>query len=173
MSAILDIDEFDRWQRASSEAARGADLQATGGLYHWAAFQYEQAAQLALKALLHGIGRGPEAWGHDVLRLGEAASQAMGAQLGEGPAGALKRLARHYITARYPDAVPGQAPSAYYSEQDAGAARADAVLVQKEVAAWWEALLDAQQSPEEAQELAQQQGEPAQGGEGPVAEDER
>lgn len=146
----MDADEYARWQQASAEAARGADLQAAAELYHWAAFQYEQAAQLALKGLLHGIGRGPDAWGHDVNRLGRAVSRAFGVPLGDRLATGLKRLARHYIPARYPDAVPGEAPSAYYSNQDAESAQEDASAVRDAVQTWWAALLDEQQSRGEA-----------------------
>ena len=147
----MDVGEYDRWQQASAEAVRGADLQAGAGLHHWAAFQYEQAAQLALKGLLHGLGRGPDAWGHDVSRLGDAVSRALAEPLGNRLAASLKRLARHYIPARYPDAVPGEAPSAYYSEEDAEAARADAAAARAAVAEWWAGLLRAQEEgPPEA-----------------------
>ncbi|MGH9105496.1 MAG: HEPN domain-containing protein [Acidimicrobiales bacterium] len=146
------MDEYSRWQRAGAEAARGAGLQATAGLYHWAAFQYEQAAQLALKGFLHGIGVGPEAWGHDVYRLGDAVARAIGEPLGDGLTAGLKRLARHYISARYPDAVPGQAPSAYYSKEDAQAAREDAAATRAAIEAWWAALLQAQERSEEPDE---------------------
>ncbi|MGH9228819.1 MAG: HEPN domain-containing protein [Acidimicrobiales bacterium] len=42
---------------------------ARGGRHHnWRCFLAEQAAQMAMKALLHGLGRGP--WGHDLVDLG-------------------------------------------------------------------------------------------------------
>jgi HEPN domain-containing protein len=148
---IFDFEEYDRWQLAAGQALEGAGLQAAGGLFHWAAFQSEQAAQLTLKGLLHGIGQGPEAWGHDVNRLGTRVAAALGEQLEPGLAGALQRLARHYIVARYPDAVPGDAPSAYYSQADADSAKDDASAVLGAVAAWWASLLRAQ-GPGAAQE---------------------
>lgn len=44
---------------------------ARGGAHHnWRCFLAEQAAQMAMKALLHGLGRGP--WGHDLMELGKA-----------------------------------------------------------------------------------------------------
>jgi HEPN domain-containing protein len=45
---------------AAGEADRvvsGARLQADAGLHNWACFAAEQAAQLAVKGLLHGLGR--------------------------------------------------------------------------------------------------------------------
>ncbi|MGH2736718.1 MAG: HEPN domain-containing protein [Actinomycetota bacterium] len=47
-------------------ARRAADVQHAAALHNWACFAAEQAAQLALKGLLHGLGLGP--WGHDLVR---------------------------------------------------------------------------------------------------------
>src|SRR5918992_4040621 len=97
----VDRDEFDRWRAEADAALRGARLQAEGGLHNWACFAAEQAAQLAVKGLLHGLGRGP--WGHDLLRLGELAAQA-GIDVSDAERDAMRRLGRHYIPARHPDA---------------------------------------------------------------------
>jgi HEPN domain-containing protein len=102
---------------------------------------------LALKGLLHGMGEGQAAWGHDVARLGATVERVLGERLGNELADGLKRLARHYIPARYPDAVPGEAPSSYYSERDARAARSDANLVLEAVQRWWTALLEQEGPP--------------------------
>src|SRR6266536_6433348 len=98
----VDRDEFARWRSEADAALRGARLQADALLHNWACFAAEQAAQLAVKGLLHGLGRGP--WGHDLVRLGERAREAM--EVPERVAAALRRLSRHYIPARYPDAHP-------------------------------------------------------------------
>src|SRR5205823_12556783 len=103
MSAKVPLDqtEFGRWRGEADRALAGARAQADIGLHNWACFGAEQAAQLALKGLLHGIGQAP--WGHDLVELGQAASGA-GLPLPESIGGALRRLGRHYIPARYPDA---------------------------------------------------------------------
>jgi len=133
----LDGDEFRRWREEARQALRGAELQAGAGLFNWACFLAEQAAQLALKALLHGLGRGP--WGHDLVRLSEMASAA-GLDPPLPAADALRRLSRHYIPARYPDAHSAGSPSAHYGAADAEEALRDAASVLDFVDEAWEAL---------------------------------
>jgi HEPN domain-containing protein len=72
-------------------------VQAGAELHNWACFAAEQAAQLAARALLHGLGRGP--WGHDLVRLGELARTA-GVGFSPEVLDAMRRLGRHYIPAR-------------------------------------------------------------------------
>src|SRR5206468_3938142 len=50
----LDEDEFHRWRGEADRALSGARAQGDLGLHNWACFGAEQAAQLALKGLLHG-----------------------------------------------------------------------------------------------------------------------
>lgn len=83
-------------------------------------------------------------------RLGKAVPDALGVALGDELGASLRRLARHYIPSRYPDALPGDAPSAYYSDQDAKAARTDALGATAAVGGWWAGLLEEQRSEEEA-----------------------
>ena len=122
-NAPLDADEFSRWRAEAGRALEAARLQAGAELHNWACFLAEQGAQLALKALLHGLGRAP--WGHDLVRLGEMASDA-----GVAPPSAiedvLRRLSRHYIPARYPDAHPSGPPGVHYGAADSGEALSDA-----------------------------------------------
>ena len=122
----LDEPEYRRWRDEAEQALAGARAQAEAGIHNWACFGAEQAAQLAMKALLHGLGRGP--WGHDLLRLGEMAAEA-GVALGEELTDALERLARHYIPARYPDAHAGGNPGRRYGRGASEEALLDAELV--------------------------------------------
>ena len=122
-SGLFDRVEFDRWRAAADEALRGAELQAREGLHGWACFLAEQSAQLTLKGLLHGIGAGP--WGHDLVRLGQALAQALEAVIPEPVEAALRRLSRHYIPARYPDAHPSGTPGEHYGPSDSQQALAD------------------------------------------------
>jgi HEPN domain-containing protein len=135
-SAQFDRDEFARWRAEAGAALRAARLQADADLHNWACFAAEQAAQLAVKGLLHGLGLGP--WGHDLVRLGEQL-----ARVDEVPgavADAFRRLSRHYIPARYPDAHPSGPPGLHYGASDSTEALADAGLVLRHVDAAWERL---------------------------------
>jgi HEPN domain-containing protein len=119
----LDLYEFRRWRGEADRALEGARLQAGGGLHNWACFSAEQASQLAVKGLLHGLGRGP--WGHDLDQLGAMVGDA-GVRLPESITDAMHRLTRHYIPARYPDAHPGGEPGEHYGAADADQAMTDA-----------------------------------------------
>ena len=133
----LDDEEYGRWREEAARAAAGAQLQSEAGLHNWACFAAEQAAQLAVKALLHGLGRGP--WGHDLVRLGDALDEA-GVEVPREIGDAMRRLGRHYIPARYPDAHPGGTAGAHYGETDAVEALADAQRVLAFVDSAWESL---------------------------------
>lgn len=119
----VDADEFSRWRGEAGRALRSARLQAGEELDNWACFSAEQAAQLAVKALLHGLGRAP--WGHDLDRLGGMVTEA-GVGVPVTVADAMRRLTRHYIPARYPDAHPGGEPADHYGAADSEQAIADA-----------------------------------------------
>ncbi|HJS26440.1 MAG TPA: HEPN domain-containing protein [Actinomycetota bacterium] len=113
--APLDRPEFERWRREADRALESARVNADSGLHNWACFLSEQAAQLGLKALLHGLGRGP--WGHDLIGLGRMCAEA-GIEVPEDPTQRLMRLARHYIPARYPDAHASGAANDRYGSAD-------------------------------------------------------
>ena len=106
-------------------------------LPNWACFSAEQAAQLAVKALLHGLGRAP--WGHDLPALAARLVEA-GLEVGQEAREACDRLARHYQAARYPDTLPGGAPGDRYHRADAERARDDARLVHRLVDDAWREL---------------------------------
>ncbi|MGH8909010.1 MAG: HEPN domain-containing protein [Egibacteraceae bacterium] len=86
----------------------------------------EQAAQLAVKGLLHGVGRGDRARGHDLVRLLDAAADTAGLAVSDEVREAAVRLSRHYQPTRYPDALPGGTPHSRYQAEDATVARIDA-----------------------------------------------
>jgi len=133
---LVDADEFGRWRAEADAALRSARLQSEAGPHNWACFAAEQATKLAVKGHLHGLGRGP--WGHDLVRLGELL-----ADVGEVPGAvedALRRLSRHYIPARYPDAHPSGPPGIHYGPADSAQAVADAEGVLAHVDGLWEAV---------------------------------
>lgn len=119
----LDAEEFGRWRGEADRALESARVQLERELHNWACFSAEQAAQLAVKGLLHGLGRGP--WGHDLDRLGTMVIAA-GVALPQEMIDRMHRLSRHYIPARYPDAHPGGQPGEHYGAHDAEEAIVDA-----------------------------------------------
>lgn len=126
---MLDEAEFERWRQAAADALEAAGDNAGAGWHNWACMIAEQAAQLAAKALLHGVGRGDRARGHDLVRLLETASTEAGLALSEKVHGAALRLVRHYQPTRYPDALPGGTPRSRYRREDAEEALADARVI--------------------------------------------
>lgn len=135
----LDEEEFRRWRDEANRALAGARVQTDAGLHNWACFAAEQAAQLAVKALLHGLGRGP--WGHDLVRLA-GDTVAAGVTIRAEIADACRRLSRHYIPARYPDAHPSGPPGDHYGTSDAEDALRDAAAVLTFVDETWADLRD-------------------------------
>jgi HEPN domain-containing protein len=133
----LDEEEFGRWRGEADAALRSAAIQADAGLHNWACFAAEQAAQLAMKGLLHGLGRGP--WGHDLVALGEMAREA-GVGVVSEVAYALNRLGRHYIAARYPDAHASGPPGRHYGQADVSEALEDSETLLRFVDQTWNEL---------------------------------
>jgi HEPN domain-containing protein len=134
----LDRDEFERWRAQSRSAAETAALAADGGHHDWSCFLWEQAPQLAVKGLLHGLGL--DAWGHDLTVLSARAAEALGKSWTATASQAAARLSRHYIPTRYPDAHASGAPSSHYTEADSAQAKADARLIFETVDRSWTAL---------------------------------
>lgn len=135
---MVDADEFARWRQEAESALAVAQAAALGGFYNWACFCAEQSAQLAMKAILHGIGTGP--WGQDLDRLAEMATKA-GIVVPTQTEDALRRLGRHYIAARYPDAHASGPPSRHYGEADWLQAHRDASDALAFVDETWSGLL--------------------------------
>lgn len=114
---MVDGTEFERWRREAGRTVDAARAQERDGFHNWACFQAEQAAHLAVKAFLHGVGEGP--WGHDLVKLGERVAAVVGDDWTTGDAEAAGRLSRHYIPARYPDVHASGAASEHYGASDA------------------------------------------------------
>lgn len=134
---MFDREEFERWRAEATRALEAADVQAKQGLHNWGCFVYEQAAQLAVKGLLHGMGKAP--WGHDIVALVELLDEVGGAAAEDVSASA-RRLGRHYIPARYPDAYPSGAPGDHYGQSDSIEAARDAKTILDAVDALWRSL---------------------------------
>jgi HEPN domain-containing protein len=137
MDRPLDRDEYERWRAEAGRALRHAELAAQDGLHNWACFSAEQSAQLAVKALLHGLGLGP--WGHDLVGLGERLGE-VGLEIPGPVHDALLRLSRHYMPARYPSAHAAGSPGDRYGTSDAAQALDDARAVLGLVDEAWDDL---------------------------------
>jgi HEPN domain-containing protein len=136
--APLDAPEFQRWREEADRAISVAGSHATGPAVNWACFLAEQAAQLAVKGLLHGCGA--PAWGHDLVTLGQAARATVGTSWPSSLDPRCARLSRHYITSRYPDASPSGSPAQHYTSVDASQALEDAGALLAAVDAAWREL---------------------------------
>lgn len=126
---MLDEAEFARWRESADDALQASRDNAGMGWHNWSCMIAEQAAQLGVKALLHGAGRGDRARGHDLVRLLETAAHVAGLALDDELSAAATRLSRHYQPSRYPDALPGGTPRSRYVAGDAESAIADAAIV--------------------------------------------
>ncbi|MCE4613758.1 MAG: HEPN domain-containing protein [Desulfurococcales archaeon] len=116
LPVLLDWDEYWRWIRYAERTRQLIDADIEYGGYSWACFKSHQAAELALKALLHLVGN--PRFGHDLVALlGEAVRVC-------GPADrsivvCASVLNKMYIPPRYPDALPGGSPEEQYTLEEA------------------------------------------------------
>lgn len=97
----------DDWYRQAQRKLASARWDLEGAFWEDACFSAQQAAELAVKALLQSQGR---------IELGHSVFQLL--QRAEGvPAdlfAAARALDRHYIPARYPNGFPDGAPMDFY-----------------------------------------------------------
>ncbi len=117
----------ERWLRQAEYDLAQAERALREDVFSYAAFFAEQAAQKGLKAVLLSRGRRLITT-HSV---GELAKQAAALEPRFGAViEAASRLDRHYLTSRYPDALPEPAiPAEAYLRQDAEEAVASAVSI--------------------------------------------
>jgi len=105
--------EYERWMKQAERTLASARRDLEEGYYEWASFKAQQAAELAVKALLRGLGYAPI--GHSITRLlRELESE--GFSILRGVFRMAMELDRNYIAPRYPDAYSEGAPFEYYSE---------------------------------------------------------
>lgn len=102
----------------------------------------EQAAQLALKGLLRGVGAASQAWGHAVTDLSDRAGPAAGLSLDPELRERLAILGRDYQASRYPDAVASGTPRENYGPADSHRALSTVDDLVGAVDAAWAALTD-------------------------------
>lgn len=123
---MLDVVEFDRWMSQADHNLASAERDERDGDYAWACFKAQQAAEIATKGLLLGLGQ--PAFGHSVLRLLQRIA-ALQIAVPQAIFESAKRLDRHYIPTRYPNAYPSASPFEFYNASDAEQALDDAEKV--------------------------------------------
>jgi HEPN domain-containing protein len=109
------------WLRQAAHDLASARVALEAGIYEWACFASQQAAEKAVKAVYQALGA--DAWGHAVSSLLLALPDLLSPEQQDRVTPALVDLAReldrHYIPARYPDAHPEGAPFEFYTQADA------------------------------------------------------
>ena len=113
---MLDTEEFERWLKQAEHNLQSAERDCREGDFSWAAFKAQQAGELALKALLKGLGR--LAMGHSATLLLTEIADA-GIEVGPHLEECARALERHYIPTRYPDAYPSGSPFEFYDQGEA------------------------------------------------------
>jgi len=108
-------------EQARGELKAARDLYATSN-HAWCCFACQQAAEKALKAILEHYGSPTP--GHNLLALASEASKFT--KIPRKIESACRRLNRHYIPTRYPNAFPSGAPIHMFNEEDAREALKDA-----------------------------------------------
>ncbi|MDK2870471.1 MAG: hypothetical protein PWP39_1706 [Pyrococcus sp.] len=106
--------EYERWIKEAKRTLESAYSDLKEGYYEWASFKSQQAAELAVKAVLRGLGLAPV--GHSITRLLREL-KGMGFNVPKKLLYYAMELDRNYIAPRYPDAYPEGAPFEYYSEE--------------------------------------------------------
>lgn len=120
-----------RWLKQAEDQLTIADWNGQGRHWDAACFFAQQAAELALKALL--IRQGERIRTHGVLHLVERVSVYVPGV--SGLADAARSLDRFYITTRYPDALPHGTSKEYFCEADFKSAHTAATRILTEARA--------------------------------------
>ena len=106
-------EEAKRWFSEAQWDLETARILHQSRRYNSCAFNCQQAAEKAAKALLYSGGESP--FGHSVRELIARYAESKRKNLYELLSLA-SELDRHYIPARYPNAVPSGSPHEYYDE---------------------------------------------------------
>jgi HEPN domain-containing protein len=107
-------DEARRWFSEAEWDLGSARILHDSRRYNSCAFLCQQAAEKSAKALLFSVGESP--FGHSVLQLLQRFAEACGKDVSELRALAAE-LDRHYIPARYPNAMPSGSPDENYDRE--------------------------------------------------------
>lgn len=120
------LSKAEPWLQTANNDLNGARLLRGGRFWSLTCFMAQQAAEKAVKGYLRVCGEtaytshGLTGLCHRCIAHDPAFDQIMDA---------CRRLGRHYIPTRYPDAMGGDPPQEHYLESDADEALADATQV--------------------------------------------
>jgi len=128
---MIDETEYARWIVTAKKTLDSAKGDLARGDYNWACFKAQQAAEFAVKALLHGIGA--PAHGHSVSKLLSMLS-AKGLNIPRELMQLAKTLDKYYVPTRYPNAWAEGAPHEYFTEEDAS----NAISYAEKIISWVE-----------------------------------
>jgi len=103
------------WLKQAKNNLEHAILSHNAGHYEWACFAAQQAAEMAVKALFRTMGA--DAWGHSVARLLRDLPDSIA--IDEQILASARVLDRHYVPARYPNALPAGTPREAFDGNDA------------------------------------------------------
>src|SRR5271157_2052734 len=109
----MSIEDLELWFSEAINDFDGGDLMMRGGKFNLAVFDFVQAAEKAVMAILYYFD--VTGWGHDIEMLPRQYEE-FGRPVAEILKESAKELQRHYISTRYPDASPGIAPKDAYDE---------------------------------------------------------
>ena len=113
---MLDCEEYHRWMRQAVYTLNAIRADVEYGAYSWACFKAQQAAELALKALLKALGK--PAFGHNLVQFFKELAEYCGGADSE-LALCIGYLDKLYIPPRYPDAFVEGAPYERFTPQEA------------------------------------------------------
>ena len=113
---MLDEPEYLRWLNSAKKTLESAHGDLDRGDYNWACFKAQQAAEAAIKALLHGLGI--PAYGHSISRL-LTGIKSKEVPVPEDVIEYAKTLDKYYVPTRYPNAWAEGMPHEYYTRKDA------------------------------------------------------
>ena len=116
---MLDETEYSRWISSAKKTLESARGDLSRGDYNWTCFKAQQAAEMAVKALLHGLGL--PAYGHSISKL-LINLRSKGLQVPNDIIDIAKSLDKYYIPTRYPNAWVEGSPHEYYTKGDADSA---------------------------------------------------
>ena len=130
---MLDKNEYLRWIVSAKKTLDSAKGDFERGDYNWACFKAQQSAELAVKALLHGLGM--PAYGHSVSKL-LLNIKSKGVIVPEEILEYAKTLDKYYVPTRYPNAWAEGVPHEYYTKKDAE----ESIVFAQKIIEWIEGL---------------------------------
>ena len=120
MSVEKEKHEAGRWLGQARADLRAAESSIAAGIFEWACFQAQQAAEKALKAFWLYYSADP--WGHSMLKLIEEFPDDELRSAISPLVPQAKALDKLYIPTRYPNGLPDSIPSEVYTEPEARSA---------------------------------------------------